>query len=249
MPKQSHFEKDLQNKQRKLQAEIEARAALQKKVLERKHALTQSLKRAAQGVQGNPVYSVRRDIILVDTPSWAQWILEVGKIFPKEIKLNKLESLGLPDNGLGIDAGFHLLQLARKGKSVESISKTLAQLRKTLGPWKDISPYPNIKCADSELGIASFFRQLQRYFDGESWSPPLLRPHKKSFTPSKNQQAILDIIAEHPTPAKNLAAEILGSPKKESLIRSYVLRLRKVGYDIETIPGQGYKLLSQKQLG
>ena len=222
------------------------------------------LDRAANGIEGQPVCSRRQDRILVDTGLWATWIHEASRAFDRCPGLGILDEKPLPDEGLGIEAGRRILDLAASGASLEEVVELLRNAREALGPWQSDRGASPLAEADTELGIWMFFRQLHRYWTGSSWEPPLIRKAGKSrvlaagvtespprrsarrATPRLSQgcRRVLDVLSGDAMSAKEIATAIIGNPRRASTVRYWISQLRKAGIAIETDQYRGYWLLS-----
>jgi len=77
----------------------------------------------------------------------------------------------LPDKGLGYDVGHTLLKLGAGKVTIAELAKEWRSVREVLGPYRGWSP--TLPRADTEAGAFGFYRQLDRFFDGTTWSPPI----------------------------------------------------------------------------
>ena len=223
------------------------------------------LDRAANGIEGQPVGSVRQSRVLIASAEWAPHIRGAARAFRHCPGLDVLDERPLPDHGLGFEAGRRIFELAAQGASVETITMHLEEARLALGPWggewEDASP----STSDSEVGIWGFFRQLHRYWSGRRWNPPLprrivsgsrkahrepLAPHP--FDPAKAAKALsegsrrmLAALSDEYVSSRVLAQRLCSGSDLVGTVRSWAAQIRKAGFPIESKRGKGYRLRSK----
>jgi hypothetical protein len=161
--------------------------------------------------------------ITIDSPTWAGLIVVAATCFKAYPGIQALVQRPLPDSGAGFEAGKRIFGRACAGACVDEIAEEIDRARKMLGP-----PKGDFNHADSELGLWGFFLQLERFFDGESWSPPG-RPGiaKRARDPSalprstapslEKAQALFNEILARPPRAHVRAPDIckaLGKPRQ-----------------------------------
>lgn len=121
---------------------------------------------AAWGTGDKPI-GIPQTKITVDSTTWARWIADAGRRWATFPGIAVLDERPAPDIGLGYDEGRRIFKMACDGASVKAIARELRKSREALG-----QPAGDFDHGDTELGLWGFFRQLDRYFDGHSWSPP-----------------------------------------------------------------------------
>lgn len=94
-----------------------------------------------------------------------------GTLLPASmLSKNDLRDRPVPVEGLGFKVGLVVFTFAQTANRPAAVVKMLARYRKQLGSYD--GPDTGVRPADTELGIAGFLRQLDRYFEGSRWSPP-----------------------------------------------------------------------------
>jgi hypothetical protein len=207
-----------------------ARRELQQRTAERLapgRTTSQLLARAAHGTDEQPVADHHRDQILIDSPTWAVWIVAAAQAFAICPGFEILEQRPLPDVGAGIEAGKHVFQLAREA-SVEQVAAAIDNLRARLG-----RPTDELAAADteSETGLLAYFRQLDRFWDGVAWSPPLPAP------PTAPAQAQAIDSSRSSTPATAQPAKAQGG----------LLNYQEIAASLGKTPGQVRSLIRRRR--
>jgi len=133
----------------------------------------------AAGTNEKPVGNVFTDVITIGSTEWASRIVSLAQAWRTYPGFTVLRKRPIPDRGLGIRAALRIFnQAAKGGRSATDIARDIDTIRASLGPWRDADEGP---CqSDTEVGLWIFFRQLDRFFDGDSWSPP---PRQRSTAP------------------------------------------------------------------
>ncbi len=101
---------------------------------------------------------------------FAMALWELGSLWSQYPGPNAHNERAIPDEGLGIESGYRLLDLACTGAVMTTLKRSIIRFRSVLGEHNE---HQRSNPADFEDGIWDFFRQIARFFDGEAWVPPL----------------------------------------------------------------------------
>lgn len=163
------------------------------------------LRRAADGLPQTPVGCEDENRIVIPSRTWARLIVRAACVFEILPGFVALDKHPLPDTQCGSLAGERILAIARRTRDVAKVAAEIDQARAALGQYPSEPPRGHL--CDYDYGIWSFFRQLDRYFDGVSWSPPMsARRSAQSVRRQRASQSPLPTL-----PALKNALHTLGS--------------------------------------
>lgn len=158
-----------------------------------------ALEMTAYGRPDHPI-GVRDSHITIASQDWAELIVDAAKKWlrcPGNVSLN-----GPPFQrdqiGLGTEAGLQIWSLALGGATTEAVADQVDRARQTLGRREGEEP-----ASDSELGLWTFFKQLNRYFDGIGWNPPVIRSTGGPTGPRTGESVESAETSEKPIPAQD----------------------------------------------
>ena len=106
-----------------------------------------------------------------ETHTWAARVKKLGDVWSRFPGADSHNRAALPDVGIGIEAGYRILDRACQSVSVDLLAEEILKTRMVLSGG-DLSS-SDVNPMDYETGIWVFFRQLDRYYDGANWVPPL----------------------------------------------------------------------------
>jgi hypothetical protein len=135
---------------------------------------------AARGTKDRPTHDPFDENpreVLISSQEWAPLIADAAAAWSVWPGAKVLDEKPIPDAGAGVEAAERIWKRTIDGAPVKTVLKLLKAARGALGKWDGKGDH-----RDSELGILTFFKQLNQYL-GNEWRPPHGKRNPRPVSP------------------------------------------------------------------